>query len=226
MISFAEALSGIERFTFIPMLTPNDGSCDGQQTAYPQGVGDATLYKFLRQCATQERRSIIHLRDFLIGQFRFEYCHYHDESYFRHAERGAYFQNVPNEYLQKAVTLVYPDNGLEVRSMRPRTGHKYIRYDEVNKIFLRMSRTSILVIFQYFPLVQRQPYLRRRFQELHSVIQCPFPMAISDNEVTLIILAKSNESRTRVLQLMNDYTSRNERLWVFDSFVDPLVSPI
>ena len=110
--------------------------------------------------------------------------------------------------------------------MRPRTGHKYIRYDEVNKIFLRMSRTSILVIFQYFPLVQRQPYLRRRFQELHSVIQCPFPMAISDNEVTLIILAKSNESRTRVLQLMNDYTSKNERLWVFDGFVDPIVSPI
>jgi hypothetical protein len=51
-------------------------------------------------------------------------------------------------------------------------------------------------------------------------------MAISDNEVTLIILAKSNESRTRVLQLMNDYTSKNERLWVFDGFVDPIVSPI
>jgi len=58
------------------------------------------------------------------------------------------------------------------------------------------------------------------------VLQCPSPIAVSDNEIAFTLLAKSNESRTRVvLQLLKDYRLRNKRLWVFDDFDDPKVSP-
>jgi hypothetical protein len=209
------------------MLTMNDSSGQGGKTNYAQAGGNHTLYMFLQECINGQRRSVAQLRAFF-GQcnLRFEYCPYSDELYFKHDERGSYFAGIPNGYLDHAVVLADPDNGLEIKTMRPSTGHRYITYDEVKDVYLRMSESSIFVIFQYFPHIQRQPYLRRRFQELHSVLQCPSPIAVSDNEIAFILLAKSNESRKRVvLQLLKDYTPRNEKLRVFDDFDNPKVNP-
>jgi hypothetical protein len=226
MIFLAQMLPGIQRFTFIPMLTCNDGLGHGGKTNFAQAGGKPALYMFLQKCVNEQRRSVAQLRTFFAEhRFKFEYCHYHDKLRFAHQKRESYFEGIPGDFLQHTVILVDPDNGLEVKAVGPSKGHRYIRYDEVNNIYLRMSESSIFVIFQFFPRIQRQPYLRRRFQELHSALQCPFPIAISDNEIAFIILAKSNERRTRVLQLLKDYTPRNERFWVFDGFDDPKVSP-
>lgn len=226
VIFLAKHLPGVQRFTFIPMLTKDDGSGHGGKTSYPEGGGYPALYTFLQYCIKKQHRDIRYLRAFFKRlDFVFDYCPYGEQPCFQHSRRSSYFGGIPNDYLDHAVVLADPDNGLEIRTMRPSTGDRYIRYDEVKDIYLRMSESSIFVIFQYFPRVQRQRYLRRRFQELRSVLQCPFPIAISDNEIAFITLAKSSESRERVLRLLRDYKPRNDRLWVLDGFDDPKVSP-
>ncbi len=217
MISLAQNLPGTERFTFIPMLTENDGSGDGGKTDYMRWQPDTLqLYNLLQKCIAEGLRSVSRLRTlFGQGSYDIEYCPYRDNSYFTDQERKSYFGAIPDEFLRQAVIMVDPDTGLETKTTRQR----HIRYAEVRDMYQRMSETSILTIFQFFPRVKRRPYLRKQFQELRSVLQCPPPIAVSDNEIAFITVAKSDQSLSRIPQLLKDYVPRNHRFWMFDDFV-------
>lgn len=223
MIFLADNLQETQRFTFIPMLTANDKSGQGAKTGYKQMKPDTPgLYDFLRRCIREERRSVAQLRTFF-GQHdgRFEYCPYWDDRYFQNDKRGPYFAELPSDYLDRALVLADPDTGLEISSMRPSNAHNYIRYDEVKGIYRRLGLSSVFLIFQYFPRVQRAPYLRRRFQEICSALQWPPPIAISDNQIAFIALTKSNETRSSVSRLLREYVPRNLSSRVFGDSTSP-----
>ncbi len=229
MIFLAHTLPDIQRFTFIPMLTANDGSGDGGKTNYAPEGGNCELHQFLQSCIKGERRNIRQLRTFFMRHhFRFEYCPYSDDMYFIHHQRGPYFARIPDNSLNRAVVLADPDNGLEVKSMIPSAGHRYIRYEEVRSLYFRMDATSVLVVFQYFPRylprIKRKPYLMDRFCELVSRLQCPHPLAISDNVIAFLILTKSHSRRLEVLRLLKAFERRNGRYWVFSDATNPKVA--
>lgn len=47
VIHLVENLPGIERFSYVAMLTGDDSTSDGQITSYSRGVGRQDLYDFL-----------------------------------------------------------------------------------------------------------------------------------------------------------------------------------
>jgi hypothetical protein len=223
MIFLAQNLPGIQRFTFIPMLTKDDKSGQGRKTEYASWQPDTVgLYAFLKRCIRERRRSVARLRTlFGQGNYGFQYCPYRDDYYFTHQERKSYFGGIPDEFLRQAVIMLDPDTGLEVRTMGSSTGHRYIKYDELKDIYSRMSDASVLIIFQFFPHEKHQPYLRKRFQELRSVLQCEPPIAVSDNEIAFIAITKSHNALSQVRHVLREYVPRNHRFWMFDDFVSP-----
>lgn len=221
VISLANGLPDIVRFTFIPMLTPDDNSRDGQLINYDQRTRREDLFLFLHSCLEGPRK-VSRLREFFRQpQVCIEYCPYGDQVEFRHSERSQYFQEIPPSYLRQAVILLDPDNGLEVKSAATKTFHRYVKYEEVRSVFHRMDKKSLLVIYQHFPRVERRKYLRELHRRLQKEIVCPPPIAIWDARIAFIGLARSPVRRRQVARRLNEYANRVEGLSVFCSSGGP-----
>ena len=198
MITLTESLPGMQRFTYIPMLTPDDKKQQGNQTKYPQ------LHQFLRDSIDMSSRNITRLRDYFKVHEGFRYSPYADDRVFEHAKRKAYFEEIPHNYFQKAVILVDPDIGLETES---RTGSQHIKYDEIRGIHSRMDNSSILVIFQYFPRAreEKESYLSRRCCDLVLRLGCPLPLAIHDKQIAFLIIAKDDNRYREVWPILRTF---------------------
>lgn len=215
-IFLAENLPGINRFSFIPMLTADDASRDGGHTKYSQLVGRETLYHFLQDCLEDGQREVIRLRDYFKQQeFSFTYSPHWDtlDQEFTHEERRRYFAEVPVSTLQSAVILVDPDNGLEVKSAGPRNFHKYIKDSEVNELYQRMGSRSALILYQHLHRVQRDQQMADFHQRLQKHVQCPEPISIVSSRIALILLTKTPTRRLQLKQAIDVYLRRDLMLF-------------
>ncbi|MFH1965524.1 MAG: hypothetical protein ABIJ42_08290 [Acidobacteriota bacterium] len=214
-IFLAENLPGIQRFTFIPTLTANDGKKDGNKVVYPMGVGQESLYKFLKGCLQKNQREVVHLWDYFKGQdFKFDYCPYADslDKEFTHSNREEYFQNIPDEDLQSAVIMVDPDNGLEVKAARPGNFHKYIKYSEARQLYGRMDANSVLIIYQHFPFIERRFFLEGLHARILEELNCPAPMTVFSSNIAMVMLAKNAAARKRLHKQVSRYLRRELKL--------------
>jgi hypothetical protein len=211
-VFLAENLPGIERFTFVPMLTADDGGGDGGKVDYPMGVGRESLYRFLRGCLEDGRREVVRLRDYFgERRFSFEYLPYGDtlKREFTHANREAYFQEIPADALRSAVTLVDPDNGLEVKTSRPGNFHKFIKYPEAKDLFERMGRNSVLILYQHLPRVHREEYLEALHARIREELGCPDPVTVADSQIALVMIGKDSTVRSRLKRVVGKYLRRD-----------------
>ena len=108
-----ESVVGLNKFTYIPMLTPDDDRAGGRLTNYPRGYCRKGLFDFLQE-SVEGNRNIQRLREFFKKR-PFAYNPYMDDSYYTHFERETYFRNIPNEALIDALIVLDPDIGLEIR---------------------------------------------------------------------------------------------------------------
>lgn len=211
-----ELLHGIrslQRFTFVPMLTPNEGNGDGRRTNYNRaraGRGNERLVKFLRECVNQGRRDIYELERFFYSDAdngTAQLVIHKKDDYFRHTNRTAYFDSLPRQNLLKAVILVDPDNGLEVKSSSGRE-EKYLRFEEACSLWKRMGAGSVLVLFQFIPRVPRRSYFCRIADRLKKAVRPVY--YVSDNQVVFFVLPKGKTVSRRLNQVLSGYAQRNE----------------
>lgn len=207
LLELSEGLGFIRQLTFIPMLTPDDGSGDGQLKGYPPGARRQDLYCFLQECLARGVRDIRELRRFF-AQRAFIYSPYRDDAYFAHAGRAEYFASIPETSLRAAVVFLDPDNGLEVASMSPRTGHKYVRWTEAVGLYSRMDDDSVLVVYQHLPREKRAPYLTRKSSELQQRLGIAGITWLSDNEIAFFVATRAPHRATDVRDLLARYSAR------------------
>ncbi len=221
-IFLAENLPKIQRFTFIPTLTADDASSDGGKTDYSLGVGRESLHDFLQLCLKEYRlkkhpREVIRLREYFQEQkanLNFKYCPYGDslDLEFTHSGREEYFRKIPNEFLQSAVIMVDPDNGLEVKSATTSNFHKYIKYSEARDLCQRMDANSVLIIYQHFPFIKRQEFLDQLHARLQEELSCPAPVTVFSSNIALVILTKNAAGRKELHKQASRYLRRGLRL--------------
>ncbi len=173
-------LPGVDRFTFVPMLTPDDGSTDGSLHSYSQDGRPEELHRFLQNCVRRSWRNIYLLRGYFCAHDHpFTYSPYADQIEFRHGTREQYFDGIPAELCRSAVILLDPDNGLEVPSARPGKMNKYVKYEEVRDLSIRMGDSSVLSVYQHLPREKRVPYFDRIHRELercaYQKLHSPMP---------------------------------------------------
>ncbi len=175
--------SKASKFTFIPMLTPNENNKEGNRTKYTKnraGHGRENLRRFLERCIRENRRNVLELRKYFtlhplmnqLGEQVKLYIHHADKEnpFFTHESRSAYFNSIPLGWLYDAVILVDPDVGIVVKSATTRTLHKYVTYEEIKNLIRRMNSNSILlVISQYIHRVTRKRYYQRSLNEVKAL---------------------------------------------------------
>lgn len=216
VIFFAEQLIGIKRFTFIPMLTANDGGGDGGITKYRQGAGRPDLYRFLQEKVRKGQRRISYLREYFSSNgLQFRYCPHGDslDREFTNEDRDAYFRSVPNRDLKKAVILLDPDNGVEVKSATDRTWQKYVKFAEVKDLYHRMDKSSILSLYQHLPHSHRRTFLYSLHGRLKELLKYPLPYSVSDSMIAFILIAKDKKRQKELREALADYMRTNLQLY-------------
>jgi len=199
----------LERFTFIPMLTEDTQNLHGRRINYDHaraGTQRKELRNFLTSCIVENRRNI----DELEGFFKFKlprkvyFTIYRKNEYFSHEARARYFSEIDERLLSRSAILVDPDIGLEVKSMRNRQ-QNYIAYDEVEFLFNRMDRNSVLIVFQFIPRVKRGRYFSQIGRKLKKILNSSSVLYISDNQVAFFLLTKDMDVQRHVMNTINEY---------------------
>jgi len=205
--------SNPKRFTFIPMLTEDEPNTYGEKIDYSRakaGTRRVVLRSFLERCLKNDRRNIKELERFFRSNKlpkKVELTIYERNSYFSDKTRKEYFSAIKRFLLARSVTLVDPDIGLEVKSMKGRE-EKYIKYEEVKLLYDQMDKHSVLVIFQFIPRVNRERYFSKISDRLKKKVVGEFPVYfISDSQIAFFILAKGRKLRKSCEDIIYAYAS-------------------
>jgi hypothetical protein len=183
--------TGLRRLTFIPMLTPDDGSADGRHVDLSKaraGSRNRPLVEFLEACTMEGRRDVRELDRF------FEERDEELLTWDRVLEENRslqYWTELPREWLEDAVVVVDPDNGLEVASGR---GVKWLRYDELRFLYTGLGERSVLLVFQFIPRVKRSvyiPMIARRIMKRAGVGEVQW---VTDGHVVFYAIGDVGES--------------------------------
>lgn len=198
----------VSQFVFIPMLTPGISADktarrEGEQRnrcKAKAGWKNNDLKVFLDKFQDRDKRDIRELAGFFKEQ-GFEttiYCG--KDKYFSRTRGETYFEQIRNELLRKSLVFVDPDMGLEVNKLT----EKHIKYSEIRDLYQRMDGSSILMIFQYIPYVQRRNYFLEVSKKLQEKIG-NLPIYISDNQIVFFFLAKDKTIRELLAETINEY---------------------
>ena len=188
----------LKRYTFIPMLTPDDNPKEGQRTNFHRrhaGYMRKDLVDFLQRCVSRGERDIRKLEEFFdhlnrnIYGKRIELYIHRPEEFFDNSSREEYFSSIPSTMLRDSLVFLDPDNGLEVKSFR---GVKHLRYDELASIYDR-SRDSVVKVFQFIPRVKRQEYFNTIGKRIMDALGIERVIYISDNQIVFFLLPKGVE---------------------------------
>lgn len=200
ILRIIQETGSINRFLFIPMLTENDNSKNGNETDYKKakaGTRNRDLVTHLENCVNENRRNITEIERYFKSK-RIE-IYIHNEP-FSHGNRKSYFDRIRKELFSQSLIFVDPDNGLKVG----RSNKKHLLYPEVKDLYNYMDEDSILMIFQYFPREDHKEYLRRRTNELKKLTE-DLPIYISDNEIIFFLLTKNDELKSQLEKIINRY---------------------
>ncbi len=132
-----------------------------------------------------------------------------------HQDRESYFAQIPSENLaDAAIVFLNPDNGLDVKSLSKRNGHKYVIHPDVKSLLSRMDQASALVIYQHLSRQPRKAFLKRTIKKLGRELSGPPPFAIRDNRVAFFIPAR-NIKGCRSRPKLPSMSDVRERDWEF-----------
>ena len=212
VLNLIEKIENLKCFTFIPMLTEDDGSGDGALTNY-DGSRRKELDDFLKDCIKKSDRKVKNLRSFMSKYDQIEYRPYKDNEYFLHAEREQYFDNIHSSILNESVILIDPDNGFEVKSMRSGTGHKYIKYKELSTIYARMDSDSLIIVYQHIPREKRERFFARVGEKICNCTNTKNLICLSDNRIVFFIMAKTDELKDKTREVLNNYNNINKNIY-------------
>ncbi|MBN2186194.1 MAG: hypothetical protein JW732_01940 [Dehalococcoidia bacterium] len=209
-------MSSLQKFTFIPMLTENENDSergDGNKRDFDRakkggrpGANNGKLMEVLKGYKEMDAKE----RDFTEIEKHFksegiEMLLYEDKrhEYFDHRPGDEYFKNIPENLLHRSLVFVDPDIGLQIKN----STEKHLLYSEVEDLYRRMGKDSILMIYQHFPQarVSHEEYSPEgRSNDLRKFTRC-LPIYISDNEIIFFLLTKNDELKNQLERIISKY---------------------
>lgn len=207
------SIKQLKQIYYIPMLTENDRRNDGKKVDYSSakaGGENTDLIKYLRMCITNDRRNIREIGEYYRNK-KINIEIYRDTGYLKHTERRDYFVQANKGLPDNSLILVDPDNGMEVK--RPKRRH--ILYSEIKTLYNEMSNESVLMIYQHFPRIKHNEYIKKRFRDIgeHIKPNCT-PCFISDNDIIFFLLTKIPRMGKSVEKTIIKYNSTYKDLYI------------
>ena len=207
ILQVIRGIDSINHFTFITMLTENDDTKQGgERNRYKAKIRkkNKELIRFLDEFGNESKRDIKYLKSFFDKKGIEMTIYYGKNKYFSHLQREEYFKQIEDKLLSKSLVFVDPDIGLQVK----RTRDKHIRYSEVQNLYERMDKGSVLMIFQFIPRENRAAYFPRISKTLIEKVG-DLPVYISDNQVVFFFLTKDKSIGKQLTKLVKDYVEKD-----------------
>lgn len=210
-LELAGQVSGIRKLTFIPMLTPDDGTSQGRHRSYGN-VLRPDLLEFLKSQSRVGGKSLLALRQFMLttGVVYNAHC---ESDLFVHEARGTYFANIGSELLRDAAVLVDPDVGLEPASaayMRREGPAKYLLFKEVQALLERTSGATFLLIYQHLQRhAGRVPQdVQRKAMKVASLTPTASCVFVRNHDVAFLVVSSNADSSNSLKALCETYARR------------------
>jgi hypothetical protein len=201
------------RLVFIPMLTPNDGTGKGSFTKYDCGTRRRLVYEFLRNAVASGKRNTQLLRD-LMPTCGVQFMPSRNADYFHDANRTAYFDAVPSDWLARSVIFLDPDIGFQTGRasyMRRNGCEKYLMYTEASKLAARASDDSILVVYQHLQndATKRADDLKRRLCGLTTHLGASCGWTIQWADLAFLVAVRDRALAARVAVTLRMHAGRH-----------------
>jgi len=202
----------LKRCIWVPMLTPNDESLHGERRSRPKaGWDNQELKAFLDNYDKRKsERNIAHLQSvrffreprvlvFSLHRERGEFL-----PDFNHSSRRSYFAQVEGALRPNTLLFLDPDTGIETPSNH--LPERHVRRPEIADVHSAMDASSVLMIYQHIPMVQRPEFFRDVSQ---SIVQERHlqPLYVSDNEIAFFFLSKAPDVRQELSGLLRAYAA-------------------
>lgn len=203
VLTIMRGVKRLNRFLFVPMLTPDDSRADGGKTDYFRaraGTRNRDLVEHLQACVEGNRRDIHEIESYFSERGIGLTVHGEGQPLFSQQNRGNYFNSIDDRLLFSSLILLDPDIGLEVKD----ADEKHLMYAEVKQLYKRMRYNSALMIFQYLPRENRPTYLYRRCMELKHLTGDD-PLHVSDNEIIFFFLTKNKALKGELSRVLAEY---------------------
>ncbi|MDD1661034.1 MAG: hypothetical protein LUQ49_01065 [Methanomicrobiales archaeon] len=197
-----EDLAALRHFLFVPMLTRDDGKERDRRdlTKARAGFLNRDLLAFLEECNARRERDVTRICSY------FESRGMENDVFakpFTHRDRGEYFGELLAGLRPSSLVLLDPDNGLQTRH----PDEKHLLYIEISSVLEALDGASLLMVFQYYPRVDRGVYRARREKEIARETGMR-PLWITDNQIIFYLLAKTGPVRKGAGQILKSYASR------------------
>jgi len=188
ILSIAEIFS--KKILFVWMLTKDDESLYGGQTTYLKSEKyrgyNPGLFDVLKDIVKSNIRNNTEItaieENELFKKYKFEFIHDIIED--NKKSREDYFKRVYESVEKNDIIFFDPDNGLEVKSHKKgnKNSSKYVYWDEVKEVYRRKKN---LLIYQHFPHVPKEEYLKKRVKECRAELNI-------NNEAEIISIKTKN----------------------------------
>lgn len=178
------------------MLTPDDGSNDGQShpALFP---ANPKVVEFCEDLVSEKNIDILYSLPQRTAESYDIELHNKDMT-FRQDNRQDYFDNLELE--ERQVLLIDPDNGFEPKRSR---SEKHIGYDEIRDITHRLSMNAVVSVFQH----HRRKKFDLDFDEIKEKIDFGYVTALYWHALMFVIISRSRETIDKIAKLNIDYAT-------------------
>jgi len=191
-----KSMPGLTTFSFIPMLTENNGKTE-PDAGTKKDMGKALKSGKAGSQNTNLLQQVSRLQEIENDLDYVQYLHYYFKNEnilmdilhphaFTHKERERYFQSIFENFPKKSLVFLDPDIGLE----ESKPDQRHLLLNEVKMIYDHLDTDSVLLIYQHFPRKVHEDYLRQRCSQLSDLTGAS-PLTITDNEIIFFLCAKS-----------------------------------
>lgn len=205
-------MPGLEKFTFIPMLTPNDVRGDGNDRDIRKaeaGFKNEDLVQFLKSTHLKKKEE----RDYRIIERYFgnkllktEIYAGHGKKFFSKKDRESYFNSIEPDLLHNSLVFLDPDNGLEIK----KSTERHVLYSEIEELFKKANQSKIVImVIQFFPREKHGVYIQRRLSKFSSL---NYRYAwIADSNTVFFLLTKHDKYLADIKNILKTYQMKYKK---------------
>jgi hypothetical protein len=202
---------GFEQLVLIWILTPDDGSGDGEFRDYHVGERRHALHDWLQAQHHHEHRDVARLA--ACPGFKDDDWHLvpvldivPDEP----RARAQFIARAAELTRRPSLVFLDPDNGMMTPSASGSMRCKFVDYHELATLLAAMHDDSALLVYQHLPRVKRQVFYAEALRRLREHAGVEHATWLSpDNAVTYFLMAKSDARLRDVALALEPYLELN-----------------
>jgi hypothetical protein len=199
----------LESFIWIPMLTDPASTLGGDRMHHWGAIAgreNEELCECLKEFSQEDKRDIHEVtKVFDLSMFSGYQFKLFDMP-FDGIHRSEYFNNIPIDQLHRSIIVVDPDHGIWDPGSDLHK-EKYIKLEEICHIFHRMDSTSIMIVFQYVPIINGTTYMLHQAEKLREVVLEGRHMVwVSEPNEAFFVLSKEEDMHSKIYEALWCYS--------------------